>query len=407
MKLAFVLPWYDRKGIPGGAEAEARRTIDHLMAAGYTVEVFTTCIKDFFADWSKNDHRAGTREESGIIVHRFPVLKRNTACFEKVNQKIIGRSQLTNDELLTFADQFIRSPELLKAIYRNRDSYLFFFIPYLFPTTFNGLPLVGENSVLIPCLHDEGYAYLDLFKQVIPKAGAAVYHTHSEAQLARSIYAQPADQIGIVLGEGVDDQLPGDGTAFRKKFDIKSPFILFAGRKDPGKNLGQLFYYFEHYLETGGYWNDLKIVLIGPGTAPIPSHMRDRVLDLGYVSAADKRNGFAAASLFCHPSLNESFSIVLMESWLAEKPALVNRFNPVLVEHIQRSSGGLYYGNHEEFIGMVDWILDHEEEAAAMGKNGRKYVETNFAWDKIIAGYIDLIEQMAGRLGRQIVRRTA
>ena len=40
-----------------------------------------------------------------------------------------------------------------------------------------------------------------------------------------------------------------------------------------------------------------------------------------------------------------------------------------------------------------------------MGKNGRQYVETNFSWEKITAGYIELIEQMADRLGRTIERR--
>lgn len=395
MKLAFVLPWYSRSTIPGGAEAAARRTIDQLDRAGYTVEVFTTCIKDFFADWSTNYHPAGSKIESGMMVHRFPVLLRDAQRFERIKQKVISRSLLTAEEEIAFADEFFRSPALRLALHQHQDDYLFFFIPYLFPTTYDGIPLVGKNSVLIPCFHDEGYAYLDLYRQIVPQAGAIVYHTYSEQRLAHALYRQPSDQIELVLGGGIDPQETGDVGAFRQKYGIDGPFVLYAGRKDHGKNLGQLFDYWGHYRVNGGYRDVLKLILIGPGSVPIPPHVQDSVLDLGYVTAADKRNAFAASSLFCHPSLNESFSIVLMESWLAEKPALVTRFNPVLVEHVKRSNGGLYFGNRAEFISMIDWILDHEEEATQMGENGRTYVETNFAWDKIIAGYTQLIDQMA------------
>ena len=105
MKLAFVLPWYDSQGIPGGAEAEARHTIQHLIDAGYPVEVFTTCIQDFFGDWSKNSRRAGTFQEGDITVHRYPVLPRDKAQFDLINQKIIGRMPLTPQESVAFADQ--------------------------------------------------------------------------------------------------------------------------------------------------------------------------------------------------------------------------------------------------------------------------------------------------------------
>ena len=58
MKFAFVIPWYG-VNIPGGAEAEARRTAEHLHRAGVPVEVLTTCVRDFRADWSVNHHRPG------------------------------------------------------------------------------------------------------------------------------------------------------------------------------------------------------------------------------------------------------------------------------------------------------------------------------------------------------------
>lgn len=76
-KIAFVIPWYG-EGIPGGAEMELREVAGHLQKAGVEVEVLTTCVKDFTADWNQNytlpglpwymmSQLAGFRFENGIL----------------------------------------------------------------------------------------------------------------------------------------------------------------------------------------------------------------------------------------------------------------------------------------------------------------------------------------------------
>ncbi len=403
MKLAFVVPWFG-KGISGGAESESIRTIEKLVEAGYVVEVFSTCIKDFHGDWSQNHHRPGTTVEAGITVHRYPVLPRDKAEYDRLNQKIIGRMRLSAEEEVTFANEFFKSPELLHALYREKNNYLFFFIPYLFPTTYDGVPMVGRNSVVIPCLHDEGYAFLSITKQMMEQAGAVIYHTHSEQRLAEKSYDLPADQIQVVMGEGVELEQPGDPDAFAKKYGINSQYVLYAGRKTPGKNTPQLISYWNEFQWRSGNADYLKLVTIGPGRNTTHLLNEGSLIDLDYVSEEDKRNAFAGALAFCHPSTKESFSLVLMESWLAQKPVLVNGFSPVLVEHVKLSNGGLYYANAEEFIGMLDWLMDHPEEAAVMGAGGQRYVQSRFSWDVIIEKYVELIEQMAAKNQLEIER---
>ncbi len=403
MKLAFVVPWFG-KGISGGAESETIQTIEHLVAAGYAVEVFTTCIKDFHADWGQNFHKSGTTVEAGITVHRYPVLPRNKADYDLINQKIIGRMRVTPEEEVTFANEFLKSPELLQALYREKDNYLFFFIPYLFPSTYDGVNIVGRNSVVIPCLHDEGYAFLSTTKQMMEQAGGLVYHTHSEQLLAEQSYNLSADQFQTVLGVGVGASAPGDPDAFAKKYGIDTQYVLYAGRKAPGKNTPQLVSYWNDFQWRSGNADHLKLVMIGPGRNTAHLLNENSLIDLDYLSEADKRNAFAGAMAFCHPSAKESFSLVLMESWLARKPVLVNGFSPVLVEHVKLSNGGLYYANVEEFIGMLDWLIDHPEEAGMMGENGRQYVKSRFSWDVIIRKYVELIDQMAAKHGFEIER---
>ena len=404
MKLAFVVPWYG-KGVSGGAESEAYRTMMHLVDAGFTVDVFTTSIQDFFADWSRNHHRPGTTTEDGIRVHRYPVLPRNKSKFDDINQKIIGGIQVSPEEKIAFADEFIKCPALLHALRRERENYLFFFIPYLFPTTFDGVNIVGRNSVIIPCLHDEGYADLEIMRQMMGQAAAIVYHTQSEYRLANQLYALPTTQIQTVLGEGVDAAAAGDGDAFKKKFNIDGPYFLYAGRKGAGKNIPRLLSYWDEFQNSTGNLNNLKLILIGPGKANLYASLNKSVIDLGFVSAEDKRNGFAGATAFINPSMKESFSLVLMDSWQAGRPVLVNGHSPVLVEHVKRSSGGLYYGGQEEFSAMVDWFVDHPEEANVMGMNGKRYVEEHYRWDVIIEKYIALIEEIEIKNSLDIERR--
>jgi hypothetical protein len=72
MQLAFITPWYG-PDIPGGAEAEVRRTAEHLHATGFNVEVWTTCVHDLYSEWSENFHRPGVDIVNGVLVRRFRV----------------------------------------------------------------------------------------------------------------------------------------------------------------------------------------------------------------------------------------------------------------------------------------------------------------------------------------------
>ena len=77
-KIGFVIPWFG-ENIPGGAEMELREVTAHLQQAGMEVEILTTCVKEFTADWNENYYAAGTAVVGNITVRRFPVRRRETA----------------------------------------------------------------------------------------------------------------------------------------------------------------------------------------------------------------------------------------------------------------------------------------------------------------------------------------
>ena len=135
-----------------------------------------------------------------------------------------------------------------------------------------------------------------------------------------------------VIGVGMNTNITYSRERFLEKYKITSPFIVYAGRKDEGKNINTLIRYFARYKERMN--NDMQLVLIGGGKVKIPDAVKKDVHDLGFVDIQDKYDITASATLMCQPSKNESFSIVIMESccaiaqFLSTKPASDTAFRP-------------------------------------------------------------------------------
>ena len=390
--ITFVTPWYGPDA-PGGAEAETRRLVGQLRRAGAAVEVLTTTTRDLYADWGRDYYPAGATTIDGVTVRRFPVGRRNRAAFDAINARLMaGRAIPAADERV-YIEEMIRVPALYDFMANEAAGRLYVFIPYLFATTYFGAQVCPERSVIIPCLHDESYARLGLYREVLPRVRALVFHTAAEQALADRLFPGHAGQIREILGEGVDTDTAGDGDRFRRRYGLDGPFVLYAGRREPGKNTPLLLDYWARYWQAGGRARGAQLVLLGPGDVALPPDAAG-FCDLGFVPAQDKLDAYAAADVFCLPSVNESFSIALMESWLAETPALVHANCAVTVEHCRLANGGLYFADYDEFAATLDYLFDHPADAARMGQGGRAYVLSRYQWPTIIPRYRDLFARV-------------
>ena len=391
-KIGFVTPWYG-KNIPGGAEALLRGLVKKLHESGVELEVLTTCVKQFTSDWNTNFHKAGYRHEDGIAIRRFEVRKRDTEMFDNVNYKLMRGMRLSAVEESVFIKEMVNSPDLYRWMAAQKDDYsLFVFIPYMFGTTYYGSLICPEKSVLIPCFHDEAYVYMEIFKKQFSKVKGMVFNSHPEKVLAERIYDLSNVETAI-LGMGIDTNANYNPEAFADKYKIKKPFILYAGRKDPGKNIHLLIKYFQIYKSETNH--PLQLVLIGGGEVNIPEEIKNDVFDLGFVPTQDKFDAYTAAALLCQPSTNESFSIVLMESWLCGRPALVHADCPVTKNFVQDSNGGLYFRTFHEFVGCVNYILGNAKEATQMGKLGQRYVRDRFSREVVTKNYISFFKKLS------------
>jgi len=104
---------------------------------------------------------------------------------------------------------------------------------------------------------------------------------------------------------------------------------------------------------------------------------------VGYIPDSEYIRLLNACDLVVIPSRNEPFGLVLLEAWSAEKGVVASNVGG-LSENIDTFVNGLKV---EPDPGSLAWgintVLDEPQQAAALGKKGRKKVERVFMWGPI------------------------
>lgn len=390
MRIAFVAPFFGAKA-SGGAESECRQTALRLaQRPDVEVEVLTSCLLDLAHGMTVNAHTPGTSHDGNLLVHRFRADIFDPGPFAMLNQRLIDGEALSPEEERAFMARHVNSFDLYRYLAANTEKYDWIcFIPYLFGTSCHGTQICPEKSILIPCLHDEGYARMRLVRDMFDRVARIVFHTPAEMHLAQRLYGDSRhDGQRRLVGEGVDVHFESHPDRFRIQSGITAPFLFYAGRKDSTKNVNTLINFFAAHKRLKQ--TDLKLVLVGPCEAEIPDDMAGEIIDLGFVDDQLKKDAYSAALALCQPSLNESFSIVMMEAWGCGAPCLVHGGCGVTREHIERSGGGLYFETFPEFTGSLDYLCANPAMCQRMGEAGKRFVHANFEWSVIVDRYIEI-----------------
>ena len=389
-KIAFVVQRYGKE-VMGGSELLCRLIAERLAGAGHAVTVYTTTAKDYVT-W-KNEYSEGTTILNGVEIKRFRVKKeRDIGSFNEFSDWIFHHPHGPDDEKKWMEQQGPYSTGLIEALSREEnDQDLFIFFTYLYYNTYWGLRAVkGENKVLVPTGHDEPALRLDLMKEVFALPRAFVFNTDSEREMLGRYFSFEG-KYGDVVGVGVDLPSGPADPGFRRKYDLHSPYILYAGRIEPGKGCRELLDNFREYSrEAPG----LEIVLIGDLLMDLPAHPKVRYL--GFVSPEDKNDAMASALATVHPSHFESLCMAALESLSVRTPILAQEGADPLKQHCLKGRCGLFYSNYPEFEEGLDLLLRDERLRRALGGNGFDYVARNYTWPLIIEKYEKLFEHMAG-----------
>ena len=378
--VAFICPRYPQNKA-GGAEVLCRSLAEKCASLGHNVEILSTTAVNHYT-WA-NELEEHTFRKNNVMVRLFKTNERgDLSHFQEIERKIAENVPLTPEEEKLWCEKSVNSQGLYDYIREKKDKFDYFiFIPYLFGLTINGIKICPEKSVLIPCLHEENFAYLNCIKETFKAATKILFNAPPEMEFAKKLYGLEEDLCHLV-SMGFEFNHKPEPDRFRKKHDIPGEYITFAGRREDGKNFTLLLEMVRLFQRI--YPGKLSFVTMGTPEVNLISADKGKVFDLGFVSDEEKYDCFAGALLNCQPSVNESFSIVLMESWLCGKPVLVNSACSVTSRWVDMCKGGFKFKDYFEFEQTVIYALEHPEVVREMSRCGKYFVEKNFTWDIVL-----------------------
>jgi glycosyltransferase involved in cell wall biosynthesis len=168
-----------------------------------------------------------------------------------------------------------------------------------------------------------------------------------------------------------------------ERLSIRKPFILFLGTIEPRKNIGRLVAAFEliaddhpqHSLVIAGklgwsYGEILSTITFSP--------FKDRILRLGYVTAAEKAVLLAACEVLVYPSLYEGFGLPVLEGMAIGSPVITSNVSS-LIEVAGDAAITVDPESAEQMSESLEQILSDPDLRGRLSERGR-HQALRFPW---------------------------
>lgn len=132
------------------------------------------------------------------------------------------------------------------------------------------------------------------------------------------------------------------------------------------------------YLRLKRHRPKLRLLVVG---TPERLHLPEGVESLGYVPAHRLGEVFAQATVFTLPTLQEAFGIAYLDAMAAGLPC-VGTWAGAVPEIVEEGRTGRLVppGDDAALAEAIRWLLDHPDQARAMGEAGRRRVAERWRW---------------------------
>ena len=188
---------------------------------------------------------------------------------------------------------------------------------------------------------------------------------------------------------------------FREKYDIKeNHMILFLGRIHKRKGIDFLI---KSFSELTKEMSDVILVIIGPDDGYKIEvekliktlNLGNRIKFIGYVDEKDKLSAYVDAEVLVYPAIFEIFGLVPFEAMMCNTPVIVTD-DCGCGELVREANCGylVKYGEIEGLKEQMKRVIENPEEGKEMVKRGKKYIEGNLSWDKVVKKVEQLYEEL-------------
>ncbi|MFI5177807.1 MAG: glycosyltransferase family 4 protein [Vicinamibacterales bacterium] len=260
------------------------------------------------------------------------------------------------------------------------------------------------------------------FPQYLPNRAAYVYARTvmtSAARRARKVLTVsraskedilyflkiPADKVEVIYN-GLDERLaqaPSDAEIgrVRQRFQLTSPFVLYAGNIKPHKNVDRLIEAFSILRRRG--MSEVKLLIIGDEISKYPNlrrlvhrhQLHQYVRFLGFVADATLAVLYRLASVFVFPSLYEGFGLPPLEAMAAGAPVITSNVSS-LPEVVGDAALLIDPMDPTAIADAMARVLGDPALRAELVRRGRERV-TAFSWDRSAARTHEVYAELVGR----------
>ncbi len=223
------------------------------------------------------------------------------------------------------------------------------------------------------------------------------------------LFEIPADRIEVVYN-AIDERFlhghasEADRQMIAERYQVTYPFLLYAGRVSPHKNVVRMIEAFSALkteLEKDGLYPDLKLIIIGDDLSGNPdlrrtvirSGVQNDVRFLGFIPIEVLRIFYDEAKVFVFPSLYEGFGLPPLEAMAHGTPVVTSNVSS-LPEVVGNAAVLVNPENVFEIMRALHRVLT--DKALRDRLKDRGYQQSSrFSWDKSGSRILDVYEQVA------------
>ena len=261
-----------------------------------------------------------------------------------------------------------------------------------------------------------------LTRHVLKKAGRILAVSKFTKSEIEKLFGIAGRHIEVVYNAIDERFLKGHATeadqqVLEERYLVTYPFLLYAGRISPHKNLVRIIQAFaalKAELEKQAKYPDLKLIIIGDELSKHPdlrrtairSGVQNDVRFMGFVPIEMLRLFYDAAKVFVFPSLFEGFGLQPLEAMAHGTPVVTSNTSS-LPEVIGQAAVLVNPENVFEIMRALHRVLLDQSVRDKIRQRGYEQVK-KYSWDASAQRILEVYEEIANQSQAPLrIRRTA
>lgn len=251
--------------------------------------------------------------------------------------------------------------------------------------------------------------YFQMTKRVLAGAARIFAVSNFTRNEIEKLFAIPLNHIEVVYNAIDERFLHGHASAadralIAQRYQVSYPFLLYAGRISPHKNVLRLIEAFSALkteLEKDQLWPDLKLIIIGDDLSGNPdlrrtvvrSGVQNDVRFLGFVPIDVLRIFYDEAKVFVFPSLYEGFGLPPLEAMAHGTPVITSNVSS-LPEVVGNAAVLVNPENVFEIMRALHRVLTDRSLRDRMKERGYQQA-MRFSWEISVRRILDVYRSVA------------